>query len=394
VSGPTHLQVATAHSSGLRLRSRITSRKRRSKFVLERHPASREIHARPQIRLWRHAALTVVAGTALALLLWGLLSSTFSQPFSNELRIELIRLVMYILAGAAGVVALVIAYRRQRIGEAAEQREALKLYNERFSSASDQLSSERAANRLAGAYAMAALADDWAYNRQMCINVLCAYLRMPYDPPVELADDTTDEIRKDHFSRREEQQVRWTILDIIGERLRSDPTHAAAWQGCTFDLGGAVIDGGTFEQIRVLPGTVLSFLGAEFSGSPSFMNAIFAGGVVSFRGAVFDNIWASFKCTKFEAGEIDFWATVFQSGHINFYGAIFQGGNIDLRDTRFHAGRVAFDGAQFVGSDVDFRKANFNGCQIDFREVASWSVPPRFDAFSDGPPEGLHLPTG
>jgi len=29
---------------------------------------------------------------------------------------------------------------------------------------------------------MAGLADDWKVNRQICIDVLCAYLRMPYEP--------------------------------------------------------------------------------------------------------------------------------------------------------------------------------------------------------------------
>lgn len=31
-------------------------------------------------------------------------------------------------------------------------------------------------------YALARLADDWEEQRQVCIDVLCAYLRMPYQP--------------------------------------------------------------------------------------------------------------------------------------------------------------------------------------------------------------------
>jgi hypothetical protein len=31
-------------------------------------------------------------------------------------------------------------------------------------------------------YALAGLADDWPENRQTCVDVLCAYLRMPYEP--------------------------------------------------------------------------------------------------------------------------------------------------------------------------------------------------------------------
>ena len=29
---------------------------------------------------------------------------------------------------------------------------------------------------------MAGLADDWGQNRQTCVEVLCGYLRMPYEP--------------------------------------------------------------------------------------------------------------------------------------------------------------------------------------------------------------------
>src|SRR5215470_7603726 len=63
----------------------------------------------------------------------------------------------------------------------AEQR--TRTLNERFATAAEQLGSDKpAAVRLAGVYAMTGLADDWQENRQTCVNVLCAYLRMPYEP--------------------------------------------------------------------------------------------------------------------------------------------------------------------------------------------------------------------
>src|SRR5262249_33713884 len=59
--------------------------------------------------------------------------------------------------------------------------------NERFAPAAVHLGSDKPpAVRLAGVYAMAGLADDWPEHRQTCVDVLCAYLRLPYDPePVE-----------------------------------------------------------------------------------------------------------------------------------------------------------------------------------------------------------------
>jgi hypothetical protein len=62
----------------------------------------------------------------------------------------------------------------------AEQR--TRTLNERFATAAGQLGSDKPPEvRLAGVYAMAGLADDWPENRQTCVDVLCGYLRMPYE---------------------------------------------------------------------------------------------------------------------------------------------------------------------------------------------------------------------
>ncbi|MFE9024586.1 hypothetical protein ACFYNL_39405 [Streptomyces sp. NPDC007808] len=60
--------------------------------------------------------------------------------------------------------------------------ERTRLLNERFDTAARLLGHGEAACRLAGVHAMAGLADDWPERRQTCIDVLCAYLRMPYPP--------------------------------------------------------------------------------------------------------------------------------------------------------------------------------------------------------------------
>src|SRR3989440_7618494 len=55
--------------------------------------------------------------------------------------------------------------------------------NERFATAAGQLGSDKPPEvRLAEVYAMAGLADDWPENQQTCVDVLCGYLRMPYEP--------------------------------------------------------------------------------------------------------------------------------------------------------------------------------------------------------------------
>src|SRR4029077_3850219 len=71
--------------------------------------------------------------------------------------------------------------RKQLDRTLAEQR--ARTLNERFATAAGQLGSDKPpAVRLAGVYAMAGLADDWPENRQTCVDILCGYLRLPYEP--------------------------------------------------------------------------------------------------------------------------------------------------------------------------------------------------------------------
>lgn len=86
------------------------------------------------------------------------------------------------MAGAGALVALVVAYRRQKVAEADSVHDQARVLNERFTAIAAQLGDAQPAVRLAGVHAMAGLADDWQANRQTCIHVLCAYLRMPYEP--------------------------------------------------------------------------------------------------------------------------------------------------------------------------------------------------------------------
>ncbi len=74
-------------------------------------------------------------------------------------------------------VGLVVAYRRQKDAERAQ-------FAQRFGAASAQLGDSDVAVRVAGVYAMAAAADESPAfaRRQQCIDVLCGYLRLPYDP--------------------------------------------------------------------------------------------------------------------------------------------------------------------------------------------------------------------
>jgi hypothetical protein len=71
---------------------------------------------------------------------------------------------------------------------------------------------------------MARLADDWPEHRQSCVDVLCAYLRMPGYPETTPAAES-------------EKQVKSTILRLIGNHLESGAP--VSWSDCDLDFSYA-----------------------------------------------------------------------------------------------------------------------------------------------------------
>ena len=205
----------------------------------------------------------------------------------------------------------------------AEQR--ARTLNERFATAADKLGSDKPpAVRLAGVYAMAGLADDWEENRQTCVDVLCAYLRLPYE-----RDPGDDAPAAERLAFRGSREVRHTVIRVITAHLRGD---ALSWQGLNFDFSGVVFDGGQ-----------VSFSGVSFSG-----------GRVSFSGV------------NFSGGQVSFEEAKFSGSQVNFNGAKFSGGQVSFGVAEFSGGQVDFRGAEFSGGQVDFRGAEFSGSQVNF----------------------------
>jgi hypothetical protein len=144
----------------------------------------------------------------------------------------------------------------------AEQR--TRTLNERFDTVAGQLGSDKPpAVRLAGVYAMAGLADDWQDHRQMCVDVLCAYLRMPYEP--EPGDDAPVEKR---LALQASREVRHTVIRVIAAHLNG--TAPVSWCGLNFDFAGAVFDGGDFSGAKFSGGTVDFSRVASWTQPPGF----------------------------------------------------------------------------------------------------------------------------
>jgi hypothetical protein len=66
------------------------------------------------------------------------------------------------------------------------------------------------------------LAAGWEENQQTCVDVLCAYLRMPYEP-----DPGQDAPQAQQLAFQANREVRHTVIRIITAHLKEDA--AVSW---------------------------------------------------------------------------------------------------------------------------------------------------------------------
>ena len=337
--------------------------------------------------------------------------------------VGVLQLVFASVAGAGALVALVMAYRRQRVAETATAYDRTRVLNERFTTIADQFGHDRPAVRLAGVNAMAGLADDWEENRQTCVDVLCAYLRLPYE-----ADPGNDASAAGRLAYRANREVRHTVIRLIATHLRE--VAPVSWQGLNFDFTGVVFDGGSSFGSAQFSGGVVSFVGAEFAngtvgfsyvgfsgGTVNFTSAKFSGSRVDFGGAVFSGGTVNFTSAKFSGGTVDFTDTEFSGGRVDFdaefsdgrvnftgaefflgstvhFDAVFSGGVVDFTGAEFKGGLVTFNGAEFKGGTVDFSQAGWQEAW-ESRPTFGWDTyDPHTGALTEEgtPPPGVKLP--
>ncbi|MFF4414531.1 hypothetical protein ACFYY8_18550 [Streptosporangium sp. NPDC001559] len=198
----------------------------------------------PRSVLWWIVCVTVLVGVAVAATLWWLLADPAAAiPAPNpgaggagSARGETLRTALATGAAIGAAVTLMLAFRRQHHQEVtaahtthdATERRVTDLYTK----AAEQLGHEAAAVRLAGLYALERLAQDNPGHRQTIVNVICAYLRMPWMSPsnstrqdqasavprAAIAGAPTPATGRDPH---EELQVRLTAQRILEEHLRN-----------------------------------------------------------------------------------------------------------------------------------------------------------------------------
>jgi uncharacterized protein YjbI with pentapeptide repeats len=370
------------------------------------------------LRLWPVGIVLVLAFTVAVLVAaavfyagWDLLGARELKPerrIDSKTLFDLVKLAFGVVAGAGALVALVVAYRRQRVDEDGALRDATRLHTERFTTAVSQLGNQSAAVRLGGVHALAGLADDAPTRelRQTCIDVLCAYLRLPYTAEADLpANDA--EARHTYLALRE---VRHTIIRLIRDHLRLPLEHHHSWQGHDFDFTEVMFDGGDLSE-AVFSGGMVDLSRAEFSsGTVDFFAAVFSGsrvdfgaaefsGRVDFRQAVFSGGMVDLSRAEFSGGTVDFVLAEFSGGTVAFNRAEFSGSRVDFGAAEFSGGTVTFNRAEFSGGTVTFDTATFSGGTVAFSEATGMAPHALIPAAGAPLPDGLILaaawqPTG
>ncbi len=206
-----------------------------------------------------------------------------------------------VAAGAGAAIALVVSYRKQRDAEEGKFAAA-------FAAGAAQLGDQAPAVRMAGAYALAALADRHPDRRQQCIDALCGYLRLNYTPEADKKNLTSTTLEHDTGAGRhsdvityrpDDREVRLTIVAIIRNHL-TNPRATTNWCSHDLDFTGATLEDFDFTGVHVASQRV-SFGGATFSGERVwFGGATFSGERVSFDAATLgDELLVSFDAAKF-----------------------------------------------------------------------------------------------
>jgi pentapeptide repeat protein len=282
--------------------------------------------------IWWAAGLIVLVGVGVAV--WLLLAfGGGGEQQRNQL--EAIKAAGTIVVGTGGGAALLLAARRLRTAEIAlkqknrDQADAAlahalreriaaqtQVHQERVAAATEadatgrritelytkaieQLGSDKSPVRLGGLYALERLAQDNPSQRQTIVNVLCAYLRMPYELPGDVPADVADERTVTTFRERvQEREVRRTAQRLLAEHLRSRALSSAAgiafWHDIDLDLTGAVLNNFSLADCTV---RTARFVSATFTGISNFTSASFCDDA-NFESATFTG-WATFRSATF-----------------------------------------------------------------------------------------------
>ena len=321
------------------------------------------------------------------------------------------QMLIYTTGGVLGVITLGENHRKNSLEKAKNDQDHIRQVHaerrSRYTTAVEQLSSDKASIRLGGVYTLVGLVDEWLADEktipsieerhkegQVIINNLCAYIRSPlplaeraeqldkdyakdlqndFDGDIEKFDADKRAFARDKAALEEERQVRQSIIKEICERLQYIGTPGS-WSKLDYDFSNAHF----FYPI----GFTNSYFGAssKFSGATFIENADFSRTAFTerapFSGATFTQE-ANFSKAEF-AEDADFSGAKFTRS--NFSGAEFTDANffgVKFTRSNFSGAEFAqdadFSGAEFA-QDADFSGAEFTG-YTHFTEAAFQTEP-------------------
>ena len=289
----------------------------------------------------------------------------------------------------------------------------------RYTTAIEQLSSDKASIRLGGVYTLVGLVDEWLADDktipnieerrkegQVIINNLCAYIRSPFllaeraeqlDKPyakdlqknfggdIEKFNEDKQYFAQEKAALEEERQVRQSIIKEIREHLSKNYSESSSWSDFDYDFSHAHFFYPVNFNDSYFGTSIVNFSGATFTQA-DFIGVTFAW--TNFIGVTF--AWADFSRATFTQGA-DFFEVTFTQGAnffevtftqgADFFGATFTRANFSKATfTRANFFEATFtQGADFFGakftqanfSKATFTRANFSGAT--FTEGAYFS---------------------
>jgi hypothetical protein len=197
---------------------------------------------------WTLIAIAAVVLTAGVITTWLLIIAGHAAAGTSRASAQLdaVRTGLAAGGGAGAAVGLMLAFRRQHHQEIATQNTDFdateRRITELYTKAVEQLGSDKAPVRFGGLYALERLAQDNPGQRQTIVNVICAYLRMPFtETPTrpaartpesistEIENTVTSQIDEDTW--QQEKEVRVTAQRILSVHLKrptsQDPTDTS-----------------------------------------------------------------------------------------------------------------------------------------------------------------------
>ena len=247
--------------------------------------------------------------------------------------------------GAAWIAWQVAARNRLQLKdqfEKAHDLDQLRGLRERYTAIGELLANKSATVRSAGIYGISSLADDWLargnmQEAQSCVDLLCSYMRQPYNPHTD-ADDL---------------DVRDNIVGVIANHVNRNAVNT--WSDLVFDFEGAYFRDANFtaalfnKRVRftkvTFTGTSASFMTAEFKESTHFDEAQFLGTHAFFSGATFSG-WVSFEKAQFSGYSADFSKTKFTGQYISFFRVKWEAKNVIFKDATFDDNSILGMGAK------------------------------------------------